>query len=689
MATRFHARVKETTTTTGTGTLTLAGAVTGFRSFAIVGDGNKCYCCIEDGTAWEETLGTYTASGTTLARASFPYASSSTTTGSITATTGNAVTPIVVTSNGHGLSVGQYVEIQGVVGNTTTNGYWRISAQDTNTFTLEGSCGNGTYTSGGTWTAFAKVSFSAGTKNVYLVHPANMYDFTGQGSVLFHGPMAALEVRSPNYASAGRGWAALKASVGPGGSFDNPVTGDAVAAYFFAKSDVAGGLDQVWACNPIVNSDDAGEVWAVEANVNNGNANAPDPYSAGHKLGVDIVAGGTFRNSAALSISSSSASSPDNRWKHGIWAQNVGGATDSELFHVGANVSVKYGINFKAGSYTDGVERYPNNSGLLARNAADGADVGLVKLDGSDHVLLGYSGTSGGTAVKWVKTGHTGGNATVVDITQSTANTTDTGDVGLFVSYNISATNSNELVIRAFKLLVATNLTNSKTLSDMRCFELTVDTNTSTTTTTVVGYWFGTEGTAAGTVTNMHGGLISDYHNSGATVTSKSGWSIDNQTGATNNTQLLLGTTTIPSGTFAIYSSSSSNSYFAGKVMGPGTEVALVMGRAGTIPASTANDQADAYVVVPFDLTLLRLKVTCVTKPSGDTTIQVRRSTDSGNSFSNAFGTVVITASGTAKMFTSDPANLDVSEGDVLNFSITGGGGSGTNVLVTVIGHKR
>ncbi len=61
-------RVKETTTTTGTGTVTLAGASTGFQSFAAIGNGNTTYYAITSGNDYEVGLGTYTSSGTTLSR---------------------------------------------------------------------------------------------------------------------------------------------------------------------------------------------------------------------------------------------------------------------------------------------------------------------------------------------------------------------------------------------------------------------------------------------------------------------------------------------------------------------------------------------------------------------------------------------------------------------------------------------
>ena len=77
MALVLKDRVKETTTTTGTGTYTLAGAVTGFEAFSSVGDGNTTYYACTDGTDFEVGIGTYTSSGTTLARTTILQSSNS------------------------------------------------------------------------------------------------------------------------------------------------------------------------------------------------------------------------------------------------------------------------------------------------------------------------------------------------------------------------------------------------------------------------------------------------------------------------------------------------------------------------------------------------------------------------------------------------------------------------------------
>ena len=68
MALVLKDRVMETSTTSGTGILSLDGAVDGFQSFSVIGDGNTTYYTIVDGSDWEVGQGTYTASGTRLSR---------------------------------------------------------------------------------------------------------------------------------------------------------------------------------------------------------------------------------------------------------------------------------------------------------------------------------------------------------------------------------------------------------------------------------------------------------------------------------------------------------------------------------------------------------------------------------------------------------------------------------------------
>ena len=69
-------RVKETCATAGTGTLTLGGTVSGFQSFATIGNGNLTYFTIFDVVTgdWEVNFGVYSSG--TLTRNAIPLSSS-------------------------------------------------------------------------------------------------------------------------------------------------------------------------------------------------------------------------------------------------------------------------------------------------------------------------------------------------------------------------------------------------------------------------------------------------------------------------------------------------------------------------------------------------------------------------------------------------------------------------------------
>jgi hypothetical protein len=55
----------------------------------------------------------------------------------------------VTTTVAHGWTDGEKVLIENVAGNTAANGTWIITRVDDTNFTLNGSTGSGTYTSGG------------------------------------------------------------------------------------------------------------------------------------------------------------------------------------------------------------------------------------------------------------------------------------------------------------------------------------------------------------------------------------------------------------------------------------------------------------------------------------------------------------------------------------------------------------
>lgn len=71
----------------------------------------------------------------------------------VSTTSGNAVSPIQITTTApHTLTTGQTVTISGVGGNTAANGTFTITVLNSTQFTLNGTTGNGNYTSGGTVT---------------------------------------------------------------------------------------------------------------------------------------------------------------------------------------------------------------------------------------------------------------------------------------------------------------------------------------------------------------------------------------------------------------------------------------------------------------------------------------------------------------------------------------------------------
>ncbi len=67
-----------------------------------------------------------------------------------TITNATNASPIVVTVTAHGYETGDQATISNVVGNTAANGNWTITVLTANTFSLDGSTGNGAYVSGGT-----------------------------------------------------------------------------------------------------------------------------------------------------------------------------------------------------------------------------------------------------------------------------------------------------------------------------------------------------------------------------------------------------------------------------------------------------------------------------------------------------------------------------------------------------------
>jgi hypothetical protein len=149
MALVLFDRVKETSNTAGAGTIVLAGAVSGYQSFAVVGNANTTYYTIADqtGSNWEVGIGTYYTGNVSLARTtilSSSNANAAVTFGSNTKdvfitypaeksvnqdATGNVTVLQTFTAN-------NYIATANIAGNSSSGAisYGNLSYSDTNIF---------------------------------------------------------------------------------------------------------------------------------------------------------------------------------------------------------------------------------------------------------------------------------------------------------------------------------------------------------------------------------------------------------------------------------------------------------------------------------------------------------------------------------------------------------------------------
>jgi hypothetical protein len=181
MALALKDRVKETTIVVGTGTATLLGSSIGFQPFSVVGNGNTTYYCIADqfGSNWEVGIGTYTASGNTLARTTVLSSSNADALVAFTA----GIKDVFVTypsskglwKDASGNAIGLGTPASGVVTNLT----------GTASININGTVGATTATTGAftTLSASSTVTLSGGTANGVAYLNASKVLTSGSGLV--------------------------------------------------------------------------------------------------------------------------------------------------------------------------------------------------------------------------------------------------------------------------------------------------------------------------------------------------------------------------------------------------------------------------------------------------------------------------------------------------------------------------
>lgn len=150
------------------------------------------------------------------------------------------------------------------------------------------------------------------------------------------------------------------------------------------------------------------------------------------------------------------------------------------------------------------------------------ASGGVINWNNGDYTLTHASSvlhTSGALGIGATPTGsasrlyvynatQSSGSLANFNVTQTSVNTTDTIDAAMTLSYTLSASSaSNQLIGRILNFGIVNNLTGGGAITNLRGFNISINTNASTTTTSLDAIFI-ESGTTSGTVTTGRGLVI-------------------------------------------------------------------------------------------------------------------------------------------------------------------------------------
>lgn len=173
----------------------------------------------------------------------------------------------------------------------------------------------------------------------------------------------------------------------------------------FVGADVVAGAGDAWAINPVITMESGsgtGNVQGIELDFNNlnadrGNAVAGAGLSAPIAVGFSITGASVFLSTSAMLISGPGTAI----WNRGITIAN-NSVSQSSFQDLGSSAisldiygSHTYGLDTRNGAFSGGPVRIGNSVFMVARNAADSADLPLLGIDSANNVIIGGAGVAG------------------------------------------------------------------------------------------------------------------------------------------------------------------------------------------------------------------------------------------------------------------------------------------------------